>query len=260
MRYCRDRINAKHSYLLSGFIYCETHRGKRGEPRKYYARPYNDQWVYICPVGGCAHPVLNGPEIEAKAKEFTINLVEAPTGQFYKSIDNLQNKRETERNLNQELKNLEHKEKELTNNEAQLLLDRSEYGGKISDKAFNQALSMLQTRRKWIVERTEAINDQLNQLRHQSEAIATLKELQANIVGGLKELNNEQWRELFTALNLEIHVRDEGDCKTWPDEWQEEGVKHLWGDWWIDIEFGIALVPSEKVGEIVINTPMFVRS
>ena len=72
--------------------------------------------------------------------------------------------------------------------------------------------------------------------------------------------SDEQWRELFTALNLEIHVRNKSDCKTWPKEWLNEGVEHFWGDWWIDIEFGILLVPSGKVGEIVLNTPMFVHS
>ncbi len=109
------------------------------------------------------------------------------------------------------------------------------------------------------MERTENINDQLKQLHRQSEAITTLKELQTSIVGGLDELNDEQWRELFIALNLKIHVRDEADRKTWPKEWLGEGVENLWGDWWVDIEFGIALVPTKKVGEIVINTPMYVQ-
>jgi len=143
--------------------------------------------------------------------------------------------------------------------EAQLLLDRSEYGARVSAEAFDQALSILQTKRKWIEERTEAINDQLKQLHRQSEVISTLKELQAGIVGGLDALSYDQWRELFTALNLEIHVRDKADRETWPKEWLEEGVENLGGDWWVDIEFGIALVPTEKVGEIVLNTPMYVQ-
>ncbi|MFC1928709.1 hypothetical protein ACFLXK_03795 [Chloroflexota bacterium] len=227
-----------------------------GEPRKYYAKPHYDQWIYICPIGGCAHPTLNSPEIEDKAKEFTRNLLEAPTNQFYKSIDSLQNKHEIEQDLKKELNDLEHKNKELTNDEAQLLLDRSEYGVRISVEAFDQALSVIQTRRRYIEERTETINEQLNR---QSEAITTLKEIQANIVGGLDELSYEQWRELFTALNLEIHVRDGVDRKTWPREWLGEGVENLWGDWWVAIGFGIALVPTEKVGEIVINTPMYVQ-
>ncbi|MFC2065697.1 hypothetical protein ACFLUO_01355 [Chloroflexota bacterium] len=135
----------------------------------------------------------------------------------------------------------------------------SEYGARISAKAFEKAVSTLQTKRKWIEERTETINDQLKQLHRQSEVITTLKELQASIVGGLDELSHEQWRELFTALNLKIHVRDETDRDTWAKEWLGEGVENLWGDWWVDIEFGIALVPTEKVGEIVFSTPRFVR-
>ena len=99
----------------------------------------------------------------------------------------------------------------------------------------------------------------MKQLHRQSKAIVTIKEIQANLVGKLDELSYEQWRELFTALNLEIHVRDEGDRETWPKEWLGEGVDNLWGDWWVDIEFGIALVPTEKVGEIVLNIPMYVQ-
>ena len=188
-----------------------------------------------------------------------MNLLEAPTSQFYKGIDGLQNKDEMERDLNKELKNLEQKDKEITNDEAQLLLDRSKYGTKISTKAFEQAISILQTKRKWIMERREAINDKLKQLHRQSEAITTLKEFQASIVGRLDELSDEQQRELFTALNLEIHVRDKADSKTWPKEWLDEGVENYWSDWWIDIEFGIPLVPSEKVGEIVLNIPMYAQ-
>ncbi len=248
--------NAKHDHLLRSFICCETHRGKRGESRKYFARMEDDKLVYKCPVGGCAHPTLHGPEIEEKAKEFTRNLLEAPTSRFYEGINSLQNKDEMERDLNKELKNLEQKEKEFTNDEAQLLLDRSEYGKKISTEAFNQALSIIHAKRKWSAERREDINDKLKQLHRQSEVITTLKELQVSIVGGLGELNDEQWRKLFIALNLEIHVRDKSDRKTWPKEWIDEGVEHFWGDWWIDIEFGIPLVPSEKVSEIVLNTPM----
>lgn len=249
--------NAKHKYLLSGFIFCETHNGKRGEPRKYFARPRCDRWIYICPVGGCAHPTLNGPEIEAKAKEFTMNLLQALTDQFYEIINGLQDRHEIEQDLNRELENIERKDNELTNEEAQLLLTRSEYGARISVEAFEKALSNQQTRRRWIEGRTETINDQLKQLHRQSEAITTLKEIQTSIVGGLDELSYEQWRELFTALNLEIHVRDEADRKTWPKEWLGEGVEYLWSDWWVDIEFGIALVSSERVGEIVINTPTY---
>jgi len=247
--------NGRADYLLRGFISCETHLGKKGEPRRYHGQPHSAKWRYVCPVGGCAHPNLEGLRIESIAKDYTKCLLEAPPRQFYEVICNQQNRDELEQSLRSELRTLSHQGNDITNAETQLLLDKDVYKKDISEEAFRRALSIIQAKRQWKDERTQALNNQLAQLDRQAEAAVTLEQIQASIVGRLDELTKAQWRELFTALNLEIHIRDETDPRTWCDEWLKEGVEYLRGDWWIDIYFGIPLIPTARVKEIALNAP-----
>lgn len=254
--------NAKHDYLLRGFIFCETHRGKKGEPRHYHGQPYQTSWRYACPVGGCAHPYLHGTELEDSVKQHTKWLLEMPPDLFYEHVSNQHSRAETEQSLRKELHSLELKYDK--NISAETDLEKRDLLGQENPEVYRRLKAGFQAERTWIEERTQTINDELAQLNLQAEAAMSLQEIQAGIKGRLDHLTNAEWRELFTTLNLELHIRDENDLATWEDygfdeelnpidnydQWWEQTIEY---EKWIDIRFGLPLmrVPTDRVSEIV---------
>lgn len=254
--------NAKHNYLLRGFIFCETHRGKKGEPRRYHGQPYQAGWRYACPIGGCAHSYLRGTELEDRVKKHTKWLLEMPPDLFYEHVSNQHSRDETEQSLRKELHSLELKYDK--NISAETDLEKRDLLGQENPEVYRRLKAGFQAERTWIEERTQAINDGLAQLNLQAEAAMSLQEIQAGIKGRLDHLTNAEWRELFTTLNLELHIRDENDLATWEDygfdeelnpmdnydQWWEQTIEY---EKWIDIRFGLPLmrVPTDRVSEIV---------
>lgn len=245
--------NSNADYLLRGFILCGSHRGKKGEPRRYHGQPHYDSWRYVCPVGGCDYPFLKGSEIEELVKLYTDMVINCQPGEFYERISNQQNRDELEQSLRDELRSLERQDNAITNGETQLLLDKDIYKKDISEEAFRRVLSMLQAKRQWINERTQAINEQLAQLDCQAEAVASLEQIQAKVRGKIDKLTKAEWRELFIALNLEVQVRTADDPVTWPDDW--------WGNLpmgsvasKVKVCFGLP-IKTEQIGAIVLNAP-----
>lgn len=245
--------NGRADYLLRGFIFCGTHRGKKGEPRRYHGQPHYDSWRYVCPVGGCAYPFLKGPELEELVKLYTDMVINCQPDEFYERISNQQNRDDLEQSLKDELHSLERQDNTITNGETQLLLDKDIYKKDISEEAFRRALSMLQAKRQWIGERTQTINEQLAQLDRQAEAVASLEQIQAKVRGRIDKLSKAEWRELFMALNLEIHIRTVDDPEVWPDELHGIFAKGSAASK-VKVCFGLP-IKTEQVGAIVLNAP-----
>ncbi len=112
--------NAKRSYLLRGLIICETHRGKHGEPRKYFGQPRNKSYEYSCPVGGCSHPNLNGPWLENRVKQLIRSLLSLEPEEFYQRIADYASRQELRESLQRELKSLDGKQKRNINADTEL--------------------------------------------------------------------------------------------------------------------------------------------
>lgn len=241
--------NAHHDYLLRGFIVCETHYGKKGEPRKYYGQPQNKTYGYTCPIGGCAYPNLNGPETEDWAKLSTWCLMNLQPDEFYERIANRHNNGYTEESLNKEFRDLEIKYSKNIN--AEIELERRSLLGQEHPEVYRRLKAQFQAQRTWIKERKESISEELAQLDYHVAAIAMLQEIRSRVSGRLMhELSQDEWRELFTALNLEIHVRDRNNPATWP-ETESENSEELPE---MDIRWGLPL-KAEAVSDIVFKSP-----
>ena len=82
-------------------------------------------------------------------------------------------------------------------------------------------------------------------------AIAMLQEIRARVGGRLlDDLNQDEWRELFTSLNLEIHARDKNNPASYlgAESHNSKEVPEM------DIRWGLPL-QAEAVGDIVFNSP-----
>jgi len=243
--------NSRADYLLRGFIFCDYHRGKKGEPRRYHGQPYHDIWRYVCPVGGCSHPFLKGPRIEELAKLHTKFLINLQPDDFYERISNKHNRDELEQSLHKELYNLEMKYNRNVNAETEL--ENRDILGLVQSEVYRRLKAKFQAERLWIEDKRQAIDKELAQLNLQAEAADSLLQIQSKVRDRLHELTKAEWRELFAALNLEIHVRDDANTTIWPADWDEEIPKEAVG---IEICFGLPVDRNtSKVGEIMLNLP-----
>jgi hypothetical protein len=217
--------NGKREYLLRGFIHCETHYGKQGRPRVYFGKPHYDSYIYRCGVGGCAHPNLNGPEYEERVKQYTRWALELEPEEFYKQIGSQENVDQTKESLEKELSGLDGKYNNNLNRETEL--ENRDLLGQVHPEVYRRLKSSLQSERLWIEQRREAIEQQLDQLKQQAEIASTWWELREQVTGKVDQLTSAEWRELFIALNLEVHVRDRENPATWRDSWYLDENGHL---------------------------------
>jgi hypothetical protein len=64
------------------------------------------------------------------------------------------------------------------------------------------------------------------------------------------DLSNNEWRELFARLNVEIHIRDRGNPTSWPED--ELANRDKLPE--MEIRWGLPL-KAETVGDIVFPSP-----
>jgi hypothetical protein len=228
--------NGRRDYLLRGLIVCETHQGKKGEPRRYHGQPHRDSWRYTCPVGGCAHAYLNGPKLEEAVKTQVWWLINLQPDEFYEHINNKCNKEEVEQSLQKELLSLEAKYNRNINAETEL--ENRNLLGLEHPEVYRRLKTRFQDERIWIEERKVALLQEQSQLDFETAAAMSLKQIQAKVGDRLNRLTKAEWRELFIALNLEIHIRDSNDPNTWPDHWWEYRI-----------------TPGKKITQIYIDGP-----
>jgi len=217
--------NAKREYLLRGMIFCETHKGKNGEPRIYHGQPHRGGWRYTCPIGGCDSPHLDGEAIEHIVKNDIIGTLFAwRDEEFYTHLTGKENRDKLENELKTELQKSEMELDHVINKVANLEDER--ISGKFTDNIVYDKLQMkYQARRTQIKEHQDLILTQLAQLGHERQALESWRGIKAKLLGRIryepetiideqtagevvkgKELTFNEWRELLTTLNLEIHV------------------------------------------------------
>jgi len=243
--------NGTADYLLRGFILCGTHRGKKGEPRRYHGQPHYNSWRYVCPVGGCDYPFFKGPELEELVKLYTDMVVSCQPDEFYERISNQQNRDELGQSLQYELHTLEAKYNKNINAETEL--ENRNLLGQEHPEVYRRLKARFQAERIWIEERKQAITEELAQLNRQAEAVASLEQIQAKVRGRIDKLTKAEWRELFIALNLEVQVRMADDPEVWPDELHGIFAKGSTASK-VKVCFGLP-IKTEQVGTIVLNTP-----
>jgi hypothetical protein len=231
--------NAKRDYLLRGFIFCGTHRGKEGEPRRYHGQPKRDTFYYCCPVGGCPHPYIPGPELDDWVQEVVLDLLVDSEDQIAKVLEDKANQERTRDKLYQELAGVQAEYDrritalaDLEMRNAMLKAEEKPY----RREACNRAREHIEARCEWLRNREAAIVDELAQLGQIKSAWATLKNLWGRFGKRLDTMSNQDWQELFSILNLEIHVS--------PEEFEEfDPYKPEFH--WLEFRFGIPLSSGE---------------
>lgn len=219
--------NAKRDYLLRSRITCDTHA------RRYTGRPRHQKTVYICPVGkDCPHPTIHAEffenEIKNRISETITNpdILTSELSRFQASSKDL------EVQLPQELKKLELRRNKNLN--AQTELEMRSVRGQVEDNVYDRARAQFRAEIAWIEERKQHIEGELEQLNQHAKAMITLQSLRQRIKNSLDDASNDEWRELFSAINLEIHVKEDGS---------------------INVELGLSLDADDREGAIVLHAP-----
>jgi hypothetical protein len=125
---------------------------------------------------------------------------------------------------------------------------------KISDETYAKKWGLIMTQRKYFEERERAIAQELGHLDRQAEAAGALEQIKATLSAGFDNLSNEQWRELFSVMNMEVHIPDKVPA---PRIWQGPPFdgQLVEGYLWADVRFGISIVPTKDLSDIVFTRP-----
>ena len=208
--------HARADYVLRGFIRCGTHRGKKGEPLKYYGQPQGKSYKYTCPKGGCDHPNLNGPRLLQEVKEAVKKVLNAEPDEFYGRLADKRNRVETAASLQNELQTLQIRYEKNINAETEL--ESRNLLGQEHPEVYQRVKTRLHSQRKWIQERQEYVEGMLAQLGRDINVITSLNEIRAKFNGRLDELTDAEWRQLFTILNLEITTKGTPEAAPIPQD------------------------------------------
>jgi len=208
--------HARADYVLRGFIRCGTHRGKKGEPLRYYGQPQGKSYKYTCPKGGCDHPNLNGPRLLQEVKEAVKKVLNEEPDEFYGRLADKRNRVETAASLQNELQTLQLRYEKNINAETEL--ESRNLLGQEHPEVYQRVKTRLHSQRKWIQERQEYAEGMLAQLGRDINVITSLNEIRAKFNGRLDELTDAEWRQLFIILNLEIRTKGTPEAAPIPQE------------------------------------------
>jgi hypothetical protein len=203
--------NAKRDYLLRGVILCETHIGKKGEPRIYHGQPHgNGSYRYVCPVGGCPRPYLNGPEMDASVRRYIRRIFGHPWPAT-EAVRHLADREETAKVLRGELRQLELKLKRSISTLA--ALEERYILGKVGTEVYNSLKEKYVNEQGWAKEKKREIVSMLTNLSFEKDAFEKLKELREQFRNILwdtpSKLTYKEWRRLMMVLNIRIYVGKE---------------------------------------------------
>jgi hypothetical protein len=204
--------HAKRDYLLRGIILCGTHRGKKGEPRIYHGQPHGkDSYRYICPVGGCPHPYIPGPQFESSIKEVIRNMLKHPMWTAPATY-HLVNKEETAKILRAELHTLELKQKKSINKLA--ILEERFILNQVTSEVYQQLKDKYLAEQTWLNTRHSEIVSMLTQLSYEQDAEERFQELQEqfsdNLYNRSPEITQEEWRRILEILNVKVFIEKKG--------------------------------------------------
>jgi len=236
--------HAKRDYLLRGVILCETHRGKKGEPRIYHGQPHGkDSYRYVCPVGGCPRPYLNGPKTDDIVKRYFWLLMLHPS-RSSAAVKHLANKEETAKTLRDELHRLELRHKRSIGTLA--ALEERFILGKVGTEVFQKLKDKYLNEQGWAKDRKRQVVSMLTQLSFEKDALTRLKELREQFLSTLHDtstpnMTQEDWRRLIVILNVKLHV--------------DKGKLTLESNIALDITQSKYKDNLREVGDIVLHSP-----
>jgi len=205
------RRNGKRDYLLRGLITCETHR------RRYHGQPRRRTWYYVCSAGyepGAAHCLtsyIHGPELEDRVKAICRDVLTKPEILDAEVAKRSNQSRDTMETIKKKLDALDKKESKALATETQLVMAKAT--GDASPEAYDRALSLIRAEKTWITEERERLQTELTASQEQQNLIIGLSQIRERLCSLLDRATTEDWREIFTALALELRVGEEGQVE-----------------------------------------------
>jgi hypothetical protein len=203
--------NAKRDYLLRSIIFCDQHH------RRFQGRPDRKGWIYRCTarheLGGshCVKPQINGIELEDAVKVTCREVLSDPdiierqvrqrAGQVDATLDSLQ----------ASLAALDKKEARSKHTETNLVMEKAT--GAASLEAYERCLALVKAERIWITEERERIQAQVLTITQGQETLLGLAQVREKVAAKLDSASNEDWRLIFAALALEVHVNEQGSVE-----------------------------------------------
>jgi hypothetical protein len=198
--------NATHDYLLRSLIFCDYHQ------RRYTGLPSHGKWLYVCPKPQhCPRPRLNGPKLEAEVKEYCRRLFTDREVMKSEMNEHLDGRDGLGEKLKNELAVLNRKRTRSLNEETEL--EARNLRGLIDPEVYPAVKARLRAERTWCDEREDEVQAQLDGLSQQEAALMSLKEVHARIGDRFDTATNAEWREVFIALDLSVHVLEDGDIE-----------------------------------------------
>ncbi len=199
--------NGTRDYLLRSLIVCDTHR------RRYHGRRKGNTYFYACSTRcepghqPCPRPnLLRSLEERVKAvcrkvletPEIIEREIESRTGTVKATRDSLQ----------KGLVSLDRKLDRALDTETNLALENAR--GNISAEGYGRALARVKAERTWINDERQRLQAQINTLEHGHAALLGLAQVREQIAQKLDSANHDDWRMIFGALGVDVHVGEQG--------------------------------------------------
>jgi site-specific DNA recombinase len=215
--------NAKRNYLLRSRVFCAEHIGKGGEHRRYHGRPgRNGKWWYVCPVGGCAHANINGPDIERLVIDILDHWFNKQKEEFYQSLVKHNDPEQLREQLTKDLRKLGVESEKLINKSADL--EDARLSGRIDDTEVYDRLRLQYTaRRRGIKDTQDHLLSQIAVIGQQEEAVKTVMNLHDRISSNMHRMSEDYhagrnkaeaftfFREVLDTLDIGAWVGPQGD-------------------------------------------------
>lgn len=196
--------NANREYLLRGMIFCDTHKGKNGAPRVYHGRPKRDTYYYSCPVGGCKHPNIPGPYIEARLQQEIRTFIMVNAKKLVSSEDTKATRESLEKSLAESQNQYER------NINALASLEAKQLAGEISiPEVYERTRSNLEARCNYSKKQQDSLLAQIAQLKHTENVTNDLKQFLFSVADKLISMTDKDWREIYEKLDLHIITNGE---------------------------------------------------
>lgn len=200
--------HAKRDYLLRSLIVCDTHH------RRYQGHAHRTKWFYQCPapydLGGnpCPTPCLLGPELEDRVKAICREVLSTPDiieQEIHQRVGQVE---ATMESLQRSLASLDKKEARNRDTEANLVMDKAT--GKASPEAYERCLALVKAERIWISEERQRLQAQLDTVQQGEATLLGLAQMRERLAAKLDSAATEDWRLIFSALAVEVHVSERG--------------------------------------------------
>jgi len=113
--------------------------------------------------------------------------------------------------LKKDLVTLDKKEVRNRDTEANLVMEKAT--GKASPEAYERCLALVKAERAWISEERQRLQAQLDTIQQGEAALLGLAQVRERLAAKPSSASNGDWRLVFNALGLEVHVTGSGDVE-----------------------------------------------